>query len=258
MQNHSHSAEPVLKKNIFLRYIKYTFLETPRDLGRWLIFGTLLGGAISAFLPASLFENYFYFPFDFLVALIIGLPLYVCASGSIPVAASLIAKGFTPGAGLVFLIVGPATNTITMSFVKAKLGNKSFNIYLIFVTITAVVLGLIFNLIWNISGGPMELITPGSHLVHQHAKSIFGILLFILVLPSFFKKSCKIPKPDLIINVPDMHCKNCADKITAALKSNSQIEGVYVDLDKKSVSISGKITCQEAYAIIKSQGYNPS
>ncbi|UCG35489.1 MAG: permease, partial [Candidatus Omnitrophota bacterium] len=125
-------------------FFRYSFREIPEDIGAWLLIGTLLGGAIAAFVPKELFSQYISFPFDFLVALIIGIPLYVCATGSIPIAASLIAKGFSPGAALVFLIAGPATNAITLSFVRVKLGRKSFNLYLISIILVSILLGVLF------------------------------------------------------------------------------------------------------------------
>jgi len=88
--------------------------------------GVVIGGVISVFLPKDFFSSYFPYPLDFLASLIIGVPLYVCATGSIPVAVSLMVKGFSPGAGLVFLIAGPATNAITLSFVRAKLKEGLF------------------------------------------------------------------------------------------------------------------------------------
>jgi len=82
--------------------LKYAFYEMPQDLGKWLLLGTVLGGVISAAIPKEIFSKYFFFPLDFVVALAVGIPLYVCATGSIPVAVSLINKGFSPGAALVF------------------------------------------------------------------------------------------------------------------------------------------------------------
>ena len=75
-------------------FFRYSFYEIPQDIGKALIIGMIIGAGISAFIPQSLFENYFIFPLDFIAALLLGIPLYVCSTGSIPIAVSLILKGF--------------------------------------------------------------------------------------------------------------------------------------------------------------------
>ena len=85
-----------------------------------------MGGAISALVPDDFGAKYLLGSslLNYVVILLISIPLYVCATGSIPIAASLIAKGVLPGAALALLIAGPATNSVTISFVYKRLGKR--------------------------------------------------------------------------------------------------------------------------------------
>lgn len=189
---HTHSNKSLgLKLREFGRYFAWTI---PQDIGKWLILGTIVGGAITVLLPVKLFSQYLSFPLDFLAALLIGVPLYVCATGSIPIAVSLIAKGFSPGAALVFLIVGPATNAITLSFVRAKLGKKSFYLYLVNITLVAVVCGLAFNYIYSRLGQDPSFITGAGKMLPQGYKIASGIALIALIIFAFLRQSGHTPK----------------------------------------------------------------
>ena len=110
---HEHTLKEKTKE-IF----RYAFKVLLQDVGKWLVIGIVTGGMISYFISTDFIERYLGNPFlAYPIMFLIAIPLYVCATGSIPIAASLILKGMSPGAGLVFLIAGPATNTATLSFV---------------------------------------------------------------------------------------------------------------------------------------------
>ncbi len=107
-----------------------------------LIAGIIIAGVISALIPAGFFEKYIGDSFlSMLLMLIIGIPMYICAASSTPIAASLILKGISPGAALVFLLTGPATNAITISTVFKTLGRRTTVIYLLSISIISLILG---------------------------------------------------------------------------------------------------------------------
>ena len=85
-----------------------------------------------------------------LVMLVVGIPIYVCASASTPVAAALILKGMSPGAVLVFLLAGPATNVATMAVVRKMMGTRGLVIYVLSIGICALLLGLALNAVYSI------------------------------------------------------------------------------------------------------------
>ena len=84
-----------------------------------------------------------------LIMLIVGIPMYICATASTPVAAALILKGVSPGAALVFLLVGPATNVTSLSVLLGLLGKRATAIYLIMLSFFAVLSGLVLDMIYS-------------------------------------------------------------------------------------------------------------
>lgn len=111
--------------------LRYSAIELPRDIALYLLIGMLVSAAITTFLPANFFstkiDNYWV---AMLSMLIVGIPLYVCSTASIPIAAGLITAGISPGAALVFLIAGPATNTATICAMWKVIGHRTTIIYL--------------------------------------------------------------------------------------------------------------------------------
>lgn len=252
---HNH---PSISISFRLRELfRYSFFELPQDIGKWLIVGTILGGAISAFIPKELFSQYVSFPFDFLIALIIGVPLYVCATGSIPVAASLIQKGFSPGAALVFLIAGPATNAITLAFVRAKLGKKSFYLYLVSIIVVSIILGFIFNYLWLGLGKDISLITGAGQMLPLSFKVICGLVLFLLIMYSFPTRKKKLKTADLEIDVPDIHCRHCKITLESKIGEVEGINTVSVSVKEKKIRIQGKVDKEKVLEKIKEAGYTP-
>ncbi|MBU1043967.1 MAG: permease [Candidatus Omnitrophica bacterium] len=255
---HEHPPIHIIFK--WKEFLKYSFHEIPQDIGQALIIGIAIGGAISAFIPQSFFERFFFFPVDFLVALLIGIPLYVCSTGSIPVAVSLIQKGFSPGAGLVFLIAGPATNAVTLSFVRSKMGKVSFYLYLFNIIIVATLLGLLFNFLTASGGMDTSFLNGAGQMLPINLRIVSGLILFILVANGLIRqKTCKIKgKPDIVFFVPDIHCKQCAMTIKSALDKLEGINTIIVDTQHKTVNIFGQPDKQKVIAIIKKAGYNPN
>jgi len=257
MVEHKHQEIKISFK--WKEFFRYSFFEIPQDIGKTLLIGIMLGGAISAFIPKDLFSQYFSYPLDFLVALVLGIPLYVCATGSIPIAVSLMEKGFSPGAGLIFLIAGPATNAITLAFVRTKLGKKSFYLYLLSIILVSLVLGFIFNHIWFALGKNIQLISGAGKMLPDEFKIVCGIALFVLVANAIFK-----PKPcpadlnvGIRIYVPDIHCQHCKLTLESALKELGGVESVFVDVKGKFIQIVGNVDKYKILEAIKKAGYNP-
>ena len=122
--------------------LPYGYVEMMEDIGKWLIVGLIVAGLITVFVPAEAFkvfnENTF---LSMLLVLAIAVPMYVCATGSIPIAVALIMKGLTPGAGLVLLMAGPACNMASMLVVKKVMGTKTLVIYLASIIIGSIIFG---------------------------------------------------------------------------------------------------------------------
>lgn len=143
--------------------IRFGFLTLPADIGKALLFGLLLAGVLTVFLPTDLeASQWTQGPFAYLVTTLVAIPLYVCSTGSIPMAYALIHAGFSPGAALVFLIAGPATNTATVSALWKMLGGRAVIIYLVSLICVAWIVGILLDQI----GTPLDF-----SKIHVHAST---------------------------------------------------------------------------------------
>jgi len=245
--------------------VEYGFVELVADLAKWLLLGLFVGGAISAFLPANFMESagslgrvgsYF-------VVILLGIPLYTCATGSIPIAAALVAKGVTPGAALVFLIVGPATNAATIAFVGGSFGKKILAVFLISVTAIGIAAGV-----------TLDVFIPEfsfSHTAHHHGSdsldwvsTIAAVVLAALIIPHAWRKvrttfSHKAKQgASMVLHIPSISCGNCARHIDKAARSITGVESVLVDIATKRVEISGSFNQQALVAKLVEEGYPPA
>ena len=137
---------------------RHAFVELVDDIVFWLVVGVLAAGVIAALVPAHLVAAAGGGGLgSMLLMLVLAIPMYVCASASTPIAAALIAKGVSPGAALVFLLAGPATNTATVTLLARHFGGRFLRIYLGSVLATVVVCGLALDWLvaatgWQITG----------------------------------------------------------------------------------------------------------
>ena len=128
----------------------YAFGELLGDVGGWLILGVVIGGVIAYLMPEEFIHTYLGSGWKAMVVmLIVGAPMYVCATGSIPIAVALMMKGMNPGAAFVFLLAGPATNAVGMTIVSKQMGRKALFIYLVSIAISSIFLGVLLDVIWN-------------------------------------------------------------------------------------------------------------
>lgn len=178
-----------------LEALRYGFVTLPADLATALIAGLILAGLITSFMPGDLLSGALSKgPLAFLLATAISLPLYVCATASIPMAYALLAAGLSPGAALVFLITGPATNTATIATVWKMLGRGATAIYLVSLLVVSWLAGWLFNAALSdedVAGAAHhhEALHPS---LWQHGS---GVLLIGLLIFSIWKSRQAAVKP---------------------------------------------------------------
>ncbi len=145
--------------------LQYGFYDLLKDSGRSIVLGIFIGGVITYFVPASLVEHYLGKPWlSMLIMLVIGIPMYVCSTGSIPVVAALMMKGLNPGAAFVFLITGPATNAVSFAVMAREFGIKSMLIFMVSLALAALAMGALFNVAWGFWGTPGTLFMLPHHM----------------------------------------------------------------------------------------------
>ncbi|MCD6581437.1 MAG: SO_0444 family Cu/Zn efflux transporter [Desulfuromusa sp.] len=130
--------------------LAYAFGDLLGDIGKWLLIGIGVAGVIATLVPDEFFIRYLDNEFlSLLIMLGVGIPIYICASASTPVAAALVLKGLSPGAALVFLLAGPATNAATITVMSRYLGKSATLVYLISIALCSLLLGWLTNFIYR-------------------------------------------------------------------------------------------------------------
>lgn len=143
--DHDHDAPTGEEEVTLAAGLAYAFGKLLDDLAGWLVFGVVLAGVILALVPPELLAEYGQSPWALILMLLVGVPLYVCAVASTPIAAALLVAGVSPGAVLVFLLAGPATNLGGLILIAKEFGQRVAGIYLITISAMALILGFIVN-----------------------------------------------------------------------------------------------------------------
>ena len=124
--------------------VKYGLTDMVASVGKWLVIGLLVAAVITVAVPDSLFLSLAEYPLlAMLVMVAVAVPMYVCATGSIPIAMSLMLKGLTPGVGFVLLMAGPAANFASVMVLRKSLGRRATAVYVLSVVVTAILFGLL-------------------------------------------------------------------------------------------------------------------
>ena len=131
---------------------RYGFVEVADDILFALIVGIAIGGLLYIAIPTELMEYESTRWLSYPIMVLVGIPLYICASASTPIAAALVAKGFSPGAALIFLMTGPATNAATIAIIIKQFGNRFAGIYVGTVIAVTVVIGIAADLLLLATG----------------------------------------------------------------------------------------------------------
>lgn len=144
-----HAGHHTFRERL-LHGLQYALTDLWSDLAVWFLGGLILGGIITVLIPDDLMVHYLGGGFSsMLLMLAVGIPIYICATASTPIAAALILKGVSPGAALVFLLVGPATNIASLSVLTGMLGRQAVMRYLAILSASAVVCGMTLDQVYK-------------------------------------------------------------------------------------------------------------
>lgn len=261
-------------KTLLADMANYGFITLPKEIVKPLFIGVLIAGLITTFLPPGLIANFFSGnTLQIIFALLIGIPIYVCATASIPIALGLIHLGVSPGAALAFLISGPATNLATIGVVKKFLGSKALIIYVTTMIGSAFLFGLIFDYIsffypkLGISNLHLGQFSHPGHIENagysQIISSIILTVVFILSLNGFdFSKflgknniSVSKEKPDLEFLVEGMSCESCVERVKNILKTIPEVENVIVTLNPQKAIIYGSPSIEDVKHKLLKEGF---
>ena len=247
---------------------KYAYVDMMQDIGRWLIVGLVVAGLITVFVPESFFalfaDNSL---LSMLIVLLFAIPMYLCATGSIPIAVALMMKGLSPGTALVLLMAGPAVNAASMLVVGKVLGKRTLLIYLLSITAGAIAFGL--GIDWLL---PREWFTTSLGMASESSGassdwfsigcSIVMALLLVnaMILRFRHKDDCGCQDQECecktrtyrIEGLRCNHCKANAEKAIAALEG---VEKVEIDLASGIAVVEGKVAEDDIRKAVESLGF---
>jgi hypothetical protein len=259
----------------------YGFMTLPRDIGGSLAVGLVLAALISALVPAGSLAGLLGGGIvPILVMMVVGIPLYVCATGTVPLAAGFIHAGVSPGAALAFLIAGPATNAATVTTLLRVLGRRTTGIYLATVAVSAVGGGLLLD---GLAGG-LDLGIPTLHTGHEHEHvgwldHLWAGLLVAVMLWSYLGprltgagadaccegEAClpgisdgeETSMQTIELAIEGMNCSHCSDSVERTLKEQPGVARVAVQLDAGRARVHGEnLDAAALAAAVDALGYS--
>jgi len=240
--------------------LRYGFVTLPRDIGRSLLVGLVLAGLITALVPPELAAKVGSGFLGMVVMMALGLPIYVCATASVPIAAALIAKGVSPGAAFVFLMTGPATNAATIATIWKVMGRRTALVYLATVGLSALALGALLDLIYVHTG-----VAPAAH-AHElipHAVKIASAIALLAVLGAAFlwrpRAAAGQAAPageSVTLAIEGMTCSHCVQSVARALDEVAGVASAEVDLGSGKAVVTGQALDPAALrAAVEALGY---
>jgi len=228
------------------RAARYAFATLPGDIGKSMVIGLLLASLISVLMPPNYFSS-LVGPGAGQIALMMlaGIPVYVCATASVPIAAALVLSGgVSPGAAFAFLVTGPATNAATLAMLWKVLGKKAAGIYLLTIAAAAMGGGLLLDVF--IDGAGIS-VSPTSMWMPQWLKLASTLALIVMlgraiIMPAWIKVKARRSGggQKLVLNVEGMRCNNCRNSVLEILSKCSGVRSVHVNLADRRALITGE------------------
>lgn len=246
---------------------RYGFVDMIQNIGKWLIIGLLIAAAITVFVPDGFFTFFSGYPLLSMIAVVvIAVPMYVCSTGSIPIALSLMLKGLSPGAAFVLLMAGPAANFASIIIVGKALGKKTAVIYLSTIIVGAIAIGLCIDYLMPRSWFPVPMIAGHSmcHLQVGLFPAICSVVLIVLLINALIRKN-KHEKSDKMENVTQTHtttivvkgmsCGHCKAMVEKNLAKLPGVETVDADLATGKTTIVGTPDPEAVKKVIDELGF---
>ena len=278
-------------KDKLLGALRYGYVDMMQDIGRWLLVGLVVAGIITVAVPDGFFASFAHRPLlGMLLVLVCAVPMYLCATGSIPIAVALMLKGMTPGAALVLLMAGPAVNVASLLVIRKVLGRRTLWLYLAAIVGGALTFALAIDHLlpraW-FTGSLTLLRTSCEGSCHGHApwfNLISSAVLLLLLAHALISRLCK-PQASCYagcddgctchadtpsccdgtchadmpvehtITVTGMKCNHCRASVIRAISSLPGTESVDADLASGHVTITGTVPKADVIRAVEALGF---
>lgn len=243
--------------------LRYGFIDLVGSIGGWLVAGLLIAALITVYVPADFLAAAGSRPiFSMFAVLLIAIPMYVCATGSIPIALSLIMKGLSPGTALVLLMAGPAANFASYTLISREMGRRTARIYLASIIAGAIGFGLLIDYVL-----PSEWFAVGKGAAmchHGEGLTLFptictvvlcSLLVFTLV-KNHVHKSKIFNNMTVEYNIKGMNCPHCQAAVAKAIGSVEGVTGVDVNLSTGVAKVEGTHESEAVKKAVSAAGFD--
>ncbi len=261
-----HETNSAMVKSRFVEALRYGVFDLLGMIYRWIALGIVIAAAISILFPPHLMvgKSWVSGIGGMLLMLLLALPLYICTTGSVPIAASLIAAGMPLGTALVFLMAGPATNIATVGAVGRAFGTRVLIIYLVTIAVFSIVFGLFFDFVIAAAPSVMHHEHGGEVGYFNQLLSIVVIGLFVFLFAHDIYKRRIMSRPGLSergsdlqieLKIKGMTCKHCVETVTRALSGVPGVTKADVYLDRGLAVVDGDVAAERLIQSVRDAGY---
>lgn len=265
-----HDEKPHSFMGKIIEALKFGYVEMMQDIGRWLLIGLIVAGLITVFVPDEFFALFRgNTQMSMLLVLCIAIPMYICATGSIPIAVALMLKGLTPGSALVLLMAGPACNMASILVINKVMGRKTLILYLLSIITMAIFWGHVVDYLL-----PVEWFQSGvlsASCCHEEGTSWFNIACSIVLCLLLFnalvlqrhhhhhhehEQSTLNPSANMkTYRIEGMNCNHCRMAAEKAILSVAGVTAATVDLEKKEAYVEGSAAPESIAKAIEEVGF---
>jgi len=243
--------------------LRYGFIDLVGSIGGWLVVGLIIAALITVYVPADFFTVLGRNPIvSMLLVLVVAVPMYVCATGSIPIAMSLVLKGLSPGTALVLLMAGPAANFASFTLISREMGRKSAVVYLLSIVIGAIAFGLLIDYVLPARWFAID----GMHAACQHAgevsmfSTVCSVILVILLIYTLIKQKIHTHKITGTMTkeyiIKGMNCPHCQATVTKSISAVPGVENVDVNLSTGRAVVEGAHNADDVVAAVRNAGFD--
>ena len=256
--------------------LRYAYVDMMEDIGKWLAVGLIIAGLITVYVPNEFFQQFAgNTPLSILIVLLFAIPMYLCATGSIPIAIALMMKGLTPGAALVLLMAGPAVNVASMLVIQRVMGTRTLMIYISSIVGGAILFAFGVDYLFP-KGFFTDPLVANSVCAHGTVATFQWIctgVLTLLLLNALIRRyfvsnkscSCQISKnsaqscafngPAQVMFIEGMKCNHCKANAEKALQGVEGVKQVDIDLTAGTATVQGQFDMESAITVVEEIGF---
>lgn len=267
--SHCQLPEAEAKKSFLKRSaeaLRYGFVDLVGSIGSWLVIGLVIAALITVYVPDDFFEILGHKPIMSMIAvLIIAVPMYVCATGSIPIAMSLVLKGLSPGTAFVLLMAGPAVNFASLTLISREMGRRAAMVYISSIVAGALAFGLAIDYLLPAQWFAL----PHAAAAHAHhasgagwlqivSSAVLVTLLAVALVKSFIAnhKHQTINDMTKTYTIKGMNCQHCRAAVAKSIEGVEGVEKVDVNLLTGIATVDGSHSPEAVVEAVRAAGFD--